>query len=145
MPRVGYVLINNPNYLGLPSLIEVSNHASTWFEDLYFIRVIVIYPRVEMHNLLKMLKFTSLVNKTERTMVLKELIGVAKEKGDVNYNKNDYYHLVLNLIMDSKIKILINGSKSNKVWKRSDSNKYNLMFKLLHQKRKNERQWKATY
>ena len=71
MPRVGYVLINNPNYLGLPSLIEVSNRASTRFEDLYFIRDIIIHSRVEMYNLLEMLKFPSLVNETERAMVRK--------------------------------------------------------------------------
>ena len=69
MTKVGYILINNPNNLGLLSLIVVSNGASTRFKDLYFIRDIIIHPQVEMCNLLKMLKVSSLVNKTERTMV----------------------------------------------------------------------------
>jgi len=115
MPRVDYILVNNPNYFGLPSLIEISNRASTRLEDLGFIRDLLIHPRLKMRKLLKLLKYLSIAREDERKMILIELINVSKKKIDVKYNKEDYIMLALDIIIECKIKAIIN-KKSNKIF-----------------------------
>ena len=86
------VVLNNPNHLGLPSLIEMSNRASTRLEDLIFWKESIVYPRPEMHHILKMLKFPSTIdNDIERRSMTNKLIEIAMENKDRAFKKEDYH------------------------------------------------------
>ena len=62
MPRIEYVLLNYPEYLGLPSIIEMSNRVTTRLEDLDFAQNSIACPRHEMCHVLKILKLSSIIN-----------------------------------------------------------------------------------
>ena len=48
-------VLNNPNHLGLPSLIETYDRSTTRLEDLNIWQESIVYPTPEMHHVLKML------------------------------------------------------------------------------------------
>ena len=133
MPRVDYVLVNNPNHLELPLLIEISNRTSTRLKDLDFIKNLFIHPRLQMCKLLKLLKHLSIVSEDEREMILIELINISTKKFDVKYDEEDYIMLALDKIMECKVKAIIH-LKSDKILIKTDTTKYELILKLLHQK-----------
>ena len=62
MPRIECVLLNNPEYLGLPSIIEMHNRATTRLEDLVFVQNSIACPRHEMNHMLKTVKLPSIIN-----------------------------------------------------------------------------------
>ena len=90
MPRIEYIFLLNPNNLGLPSLIELSARASTRLDGLHFYLERVVHPRLQMHALLKMLKFPCMLNDNERGNVLMKLIEVTKEHKDIMFTEEDY-------------------------------------------------------
>ena len=114
MLKVDYALVNNPIYLGLLLLIEISNRASTRLEDLDFIRNLLIHPHLQICKLLNLLKHLSIASKDERKIILIKLINVSNEKFGAKYDKEDSIVLVLDKIIEIKIKAIIN-LKSNKM------------------------------
>ena len=78
MPRIEYVFLNNHNDLGLPSLIETSNSATTRLECLNFWKESIIYPRPETHQILNFLKFSSTIDDDiERRSLMNKSIEIA--------------------------------------------------------------------
>ena len=145
MPRIEYIFLLNPNNLGLPSLIELSARASTRLDDLYFCLERVVHPRLQMHALLKMLKFPCMLNDNERGNVLMKLIEVTKEHKDIMFTEEDYFKLVINVIMETKVKSKINNNAGNKAWTRQDSKKCDITLNILHEKRSNQWMNKNNY
>ena len=139
MARIEYVLLNNPEYLELPSIIETSNRAATRLEDLDFVQNSIVCPRHEMHHVLKILKIPSIINDDiERRSLTNKLIEIALSNNDRGFKKEYYYVVAIKFLIEIKLKTKINSMKEK--WTRSDSNKFNMMINLLNEnvkKRKN--------
>ena len=63
---------------------------------------------------------------------MNKLIEIAIENKDRLFKKEDYYVLAVKILIERKLKIKINPFKDK--WTRSDSDKYDLMLMLSHQK-----------
>jgi len=71
MPRIEYVFLDTNGSTGLPLLIELSSRANTTISDLTFCQEKIIRPRLEMYNILKILKLPSIFKDLERDAILK--------------------------------------------------------------------------
>ena len=132
MLRIEYILLHNPKYTGLPSLIEISNRATTRLQDLDFVENSIVHPRHEMHCMLKILKLPSIINNdVERISLIKKLMQMAISNKDMGFKKEDYCIVAIKFLIEMKLKPKINSAKEK--WTRSDSNKFNMMINLLNE------------
>ena len=105
MPGIYHVFPNKPNHLGLPSLIETSNRATTRLVDLNFWQEIIIYPRPKMYHVLKILKFSSMTyDDVERRSLMNKLIEIAIENEDRAFKKEECCVLAVNFLIERKLK-----------------------------------------
>ena len=140
MLRIECILLHNPKYVGLPSLIEISNRATTRLQDLDFVENSTVCPRHEMHYMLKTLKLPSIINNNvERISLIKKLTQITISNKDIRFKKEDYHIVAIKFLIEIKLKTKINSIKEK--WTRSDSNKFNMMINLLNENvKKKEKQ-----
>ena len=130
--RIEYILLHNPKHAGLPSLIEISNRATTRLQDLDFAENNIVCPRHEMHCVLKILKLPSIINNNiERISLIKKLTQITISNKDMGFKKEDYHIAAIKFLIEMKLKTKINSMKEK--WTRSDSNKFTILINLLNE------------
>ena len=112
MPRIEYVLLNNPKHLESLLIIETSNRAATRLEDLDFVQNSIACPRHEMHHMLKMLKIPSIINDDiERRSLTNKLIEIKISNKDMGFKKEDCCIAAIKFLIEIKLKTKINSMK----------------------------------
>ena len=105
MTRIEFVLLNNPECLGLPPIIDISNRATTRLEELDFVQNSIACPMHEMHYMLKILKLPSIINDDiERRSLINNLIEIALSNKNRVFKKEDYYVVAIKFLTEINLK-----------------------------------------
>ena len=97
--------LNNHNHLGLLSLIETSDRATTRLEILNFWQESTVYPRPETHHILKFLNISSIIDDHfERRSLINKLIEIALENEDKAHKKEEICVLAVKILIEKKLK-----------------------------------------
>ena len=128
--RLDYVFVDDVNYLE-PLLIEILVRASTKLEHMQYHRGSVVYPKEEIHSLLKINQLPSTLNEIERRKITKKLHAFSKEEEVHPITRVEEHHftVVIKEVIVNKLKSSI--SNKNKTHTRNDSNKFNRMIYKL--------------
>ena len=133
MPRTQCALLKKNIELRFIMLIEISSRAHTTIDDLSFCTDRIVHPRVEMHAMLKYLKYPSIFKDECRDLTLETCWDMTEKGTDKNMSKEDCYKSSINIAIDSKIKNDVDERK--KTWTRLDHNNCEHAKNKLHEKR----------
>ena len=132
MRRVEYVFLKDNAHYQSPYLVEISKRASTSIEDLDFCKDSIIFPKIEMIRILKMLKEPSVFLEDDRCSMLEKLCDILTTQRDLVEKETYYLQLAVHMMITNKINksIKITG----KPWTRHDSCVRTMILKSINKK-----------
>ena len=101
--RVEHVILKNERHHKSPSLIEMSNRASTKREKLYLFQNIILHPKTKMSRLLKLLKSILTFAESDRCSILAEFCKTILSKDSIARDKACYFSLDIGIMMQKKV------------------------------------------